>query len=154
LQSETARFCVSLGSFHTVKLGDIFDKSSNDEHRASRYTRIQTCGRGFHGQLGSGGYEESASFNHVDVPESELESSFQADEDEEDEEAKVEDSKNYDGGWFKTTSDSFVQVSAGSSHCAALTKDGKLVTWGLASSGELGHQNTPIEVAFPKWDDE
>jgi E3 ubiquitin-protein ligase HERC3 len=149
-RAERTSSLVSLGSFHTVKLGDIFDKSSNDEHRASRYTRIQTCGRGFHGQLGGGGYEESASFNHVDVPESELESSFQADEDEEDEEAKVEDSKNYDGGWFKTTSDSFVQVSAGSSHCAALTKDGKLVTWGLASSGELGHQNTPIEVAFPK----
>lgn len=42
-------------------------------------------------------------------------------------------------------------VSAGSSHTASISRRGELYTWGLASSGELGHGGwTPIEVAVPK----
>ena len=42
-------------------------------------------------------------------------------------------------------------VSCGASHCAALDPDGVLLTWGLASSGELGHGGwTPIEVDVPR----
>ena len=42
-------------------------------------------------------------------------------------------------------------VSCGGSHCAALAPNGALFTWGLASSGELGHGGwTPIEVEVPR----
>ena len=53
--------------------------------------------------------------------------------------------------WYRTLEPTtFVQVSAGGSHCAGLTKNGTLYTWGLASSGETGHHHTPIEVAIPR----
>ena len=42
-------------------------------------------------------------------------------------------------------------VSAGSSHSASISRRGELYTWGLASSGELGHGGwTPIEVNVPR----
>ena len=42
-------------------------------------------------------------------------------------------------------------MRCGASHCAALNPDGVLLTWGLASSGELGHGGwTPIEVDVPR----
>ena len=42
-------------------------------------------------------------------------------------------------------------IECGGSHCAALTTSGQLLTWGLASSGELGHGGwTPIEVEVPR----
>ena len=42
-------------------------------------------------------------------------------------------------------------VSAGSSHSASISRRGELYTWGLASSGELGHGGwTPIEVSVPR----
>ena len=42
-------------------------------------------------------------------------------------------------------------VSCGGSHNALITTRGKLFTWGLASSGELGHGGrTPSEVRLPR----
>jgi alpha-tubulin suppressor-like RCC1 family protein len=46
---------------------------------------------------------------------------------------------------------SIASIECGGSHCAALTTSGQLLTWGLASSGELGHGGwTPIEVEVPR----
>jgi E3 ubiquitin-protein ligase HERC3 len=42
-------------------------------------------------------------------------------------------------------------VACGSSHTASISRRGELFTWGLASSGELGHNGwMPIEVNAPK----
>lgn len=42
-------------------------------------------------------------------------------------------------------------VTCGSSHTATISRKGELFTWGLASSGELGHGGwTPIEVNLPR----
>ncbi len=80
--------------------------------------RLCTFGRGFHGQLGRGGYEDAAEPTPV-TPFVEAQH--------------------------------ITTVHCGSSHCAALCADGRLFTWGLASSGELGHGGwTPIEVDVPR----
>ncbi|ABO94317.1 predicted protein, partial [Ostreococcus lucimarinus CCE9901] len=43
-------------------------------------------------------------------------------------------------------------ISLGGSHNVVLSRDGTIVTWGLASSGELGHVGTtPIEVNVPRF---
>jgi len=42
-------------------------------------------------------------------------------------------------------------VMCGSSHTALISRKGELFTWGLASSGELGHGGwTPIEISTPR----
>ena len=83
---------------------------------------LYTFGRGFHGQLGQGGYDDSAKPAAVRLVGS---------------------------GFADPTA--VETVSCGASHCAALDPDGVLVTWGLASSGELGHGGwTPIEVDVPR----
>ena len=84
---------------------------------------MYTFGRGFHGQLGQGGYDDAAAPAAV---------SFGA-------EAGIKDTTAIES------------VSCGASHCAAVDPDGVLMTWGLASSGELGHGGwTPIEVDIPR----
>ena len=84
---------------------------------------MYTFGRGFHGQLGQGGYDDAAAPAAV---------TFGA-------EAQIADATAIES------------VSCGASHCAALDLDGALMTWGLASSGELGHGGwTPIEVDIPR----
>ena len=41
-------------------------------------------------------------------------------------------------------------VACGSSHTGSISRRGELFTWGLASSGELGHTGwTPIELNCP-----
>lgn len=83
---------------------------------------LYTFGRGFHGQLGQGGYDDAS------VP------------------AAVSLSNT---GFADPTA--VESISCGASHCAALDPDGVLLTWGLASSGELGHGGwTPIEVDVPR----
>ena len=83
---------------------------------------LYTFGRGFHGQLGQGGYDDSAKPAAVRLVGS---------------------------GFADPTA--VETVSCGASHCAALDPDGVLLTWGLASSGELGHGGwTPIEVDVPR----
>lgn len=83
---------------------------------------LYTFGRGFHGQLGQGGYDDSAAPAAVTLAETGF----------------------ADPSAVET-------ISCGASHCAALDPDGVLLTWGLASSGELGHGGwTPIEVDVPR----
>lgn len=91
-----------------------------------------SMGRGFHGQLGVGDYDnkvEPARVNEVDKD-------------------KPEPVLLYQG----TPEDiQLAVVSAGSSHSASISRRGELYTWGLASSGELGHGGwTPIEVCVPR----
>jgi len=84
---------------------------------------LYTFGRGFHGQLGQGGYDDAARPHAVSL-----------------------------AGVAGIADPSALEtVRCGASHCAALTPDGTLLTWGLASSGELGHGGwTPIEVDVPR----
>ena len=84
---------------------------------------LYTCGRGFHGQLGQGGYDDAARPNVVSLA----------------------------GVAGLADPSALETVRCGASHCAALSPDGVLLTWGLASSGELGHGGwTPIEVDAPR----
>ena len=82
---------------------------------------LYTFGRGFHGQLGQGGYDDATRPSTVSLT-----------------------GLVTDAGALET-------VRCGASHCAALDPNGVLLTWGLASSGELGHGGwTPIEVDIPR----
>ena len=84
---------------------------------------LYTFGRGFHGQLGQGGYDDAARPNVVSL----------------------------EGVAGVADPSALETVRCGASHCAALSPDGVLLTWGLASSGELGHGGwTPIEVDAPR----
>ena len=84
---------------------------------------LYTFGRGFHGQLGQGGYDDAARPHAVSLA----------------------------GVAGLADPSALETVRCGASHCAALTPDGTLLTWGLASSGELGHGGwTPIEVDVPR----
>ena len=84
--------------------------------------QVHTFGRGFHGQLGRGNTFEDCA---APVP---VQSSGEMDR--------------------------IVSIHCGGSHCAAVCDaQGQLSvhTWGLASSGELGHGGyTSIEVAYPR----
>ena len=103
-RAREAEKLVGLGSYHTALI--------NNEH-------VYTCGRGFHGQLGNGQYD------NVSVPE------------------RVVD--------VFSEGEKPVAVACGSSHNAVISSSGRMFTWGLASSGELGHGGwTPIELNIPK----
>ena len=97
---------LALGAYHSAAI----------LRSAEGAPRLCTFGRGFHGQLGHGGYSDALSPTAVpsEVP-------------------------------------GLMTVHCGGSHCAALSVDGSVYTWGLASSGELGHGGwTPIEVDVPR----
>jgi len=97
---------LALGAYHSAAL----------LRGAAGAARLYTFGRGFHGQLGHGGYVDALRPTAVEagVP-------------------------------------GVLTLHCGGSHCAALCADGRLYTWGLASSGELGHGGwTPIEVDVPR----
>ena len=180
-RAERASCLVSLGSFHTIRIVDHFvtcrclDKDNKDKKECIhmdeeedldnlnkcyvfRVSDLETCGRGFHGQLGRGErmYDADASFGGVSG------NSFGGKRQNNLDFQKCVMYHDYtdsiylrgddDGtSWYRTNAWlSAAQVSAGSSHCAALGKDGALYTWGLASSGETGHEHTPIEVPLPK----
>jgi len=89
-----------------------------------------TMGRGFHGQLGNNDYENAerpVRVNEVD--------------------------RDHPVELYRGLPDDIhlAVVTAGSSHSASISRRGELYTWGLASSGELGHGGwTPIEVAVPR----
>ena len=89
--------------------------------------RLLTAGRGFHGQLGQDSYDNCSSHNEVEF-------------------------WDYEGDNQLTDGHDDVEVVAcGASHSAAVTRSGAIYTWGLASSGELGHGGwTPIEVNVPR----
>ncbi|KAK3280606.1 hypothetical protein CYMTET_11558 [Cymbomonas tetramitiformis] len=110
----------ALGSFHSAVLTDCPETLEG---------ALYTFGRGFHGQLGHGGYDNSS------VP---LRVTLDVGSKEAVKEEVILDSD-------------LKMVALGGSHCAALTHCGTLYTWGLASSGELGHGGwTPIEVDVPR----
>ncbi|PSC69842.1 E3 ubiquitin-ligase HERC2 [Micractinium conductrix] len=114
---------IALGTYHTVGL------LCADEAAGPEYA-MYSCGRGFHGQLGLEHFDNQ----HVPQRVSAV-----------DRDSKV---PLYQG----TPEDIHLAVvAAGSSHSASISRRGELYTWGLASSGELGHGGwTPIEVAVPR----
>jgi E3 ubiquitin-protein ligase HERC3 len=132
---------VALGTFHTVALmsgagvggasstADGAGPSSAAAAPAPEYA-LFACGRGFHGQLGGGGYADAAAPARVDAVE------------------RDRPVRLYAGAPDDVQ---LAVVSAGSSHSASISRRGELYTWGLASSGELGHGGwTPIEVPVPR----
>ena len=115
---------MALGTYHTVAL-----MADTDDPDSPEYAMF-TMGRGFHGQLGNGEYDNAC--EPVRVNEVDRDRPVQL----------------YQG----TPEDIHLAVvTAGSSHSASISRRGELYTWGLASSGELGHGGwTPIEVAVPR----
>ncbi|QDZ20980.1 regulator of chromosome condensation 1-like protein [Chloropicon primus] len=102
---------IGLGSYHTA----LVDQASSS---------VYTCGRGFHGQLGNGQYENACTVQRIDLDQGEEDSEL---------------------------SSKALQVACGSSHNAVITASGSMYSWGLASSGELGHGGwTPIDLNVPK----
>ena len=92
---------------------------------------IYSFGRGFHGQLGNGGHAPSA----VPARIKEID--------------KLGTAISLDEGEGKNVR--LAVVHAGSSHSMAISRRGELFTWGLSSSGELGHGTwSPTEVSIPK----
>lgn len=92
---------------------------------------MYAMGRGFHGQLGNRDYENC----HVPTRVDRVDRDFRPVQ------------------LYKGTSEDIqlAVVCAGSSHSASISRRGELYTWGLASSGELGHGGwTPIEVPVPR----
>lgn len=121
---------VALGTYHTIALltrdGDQLERASKSGLEYAMYG----MGRGFHGQLGNGEYEDSQVPKRVGMVE-----------------------RDRPVQLYKGSSDDIhlAVVTAGSSHSASISRRGELYTWGLASSGELGHGGwTPIEVAVPR----
>lgn len=121
---------VALGTYHSVVLAKNSLNSESPEYSLS------TFGRGFHGQLGNGEYSNMSKpvqVNEVERGEKTM--------------------KLYCSSKSQQQSDDIqlAVVSTGSSHSASISRRGELYTWGLASSGELGHGGwTPIEVAVPR----
>lgn len=92
---------------------------------------IYSFGRGFHGQLGNGGHRSSL----LPAPIKQVE--------------KAGTTVSLDTGDGKNIR--LAVVHAGSSHSMAISRRGELFTWGLSSSGELGHGTwSPTEVSIPK----
>jgi len=117
--AERAAGNVSLGQFHSacvVAEGEGLDGGKT----------IATFGRGFHGQLGLGSYDNHASPAFVRLGQS----------------VAMQGELDFEG---------VDSIAVGGSHCVVLSRNGGVVSWGLASSGELGFQGTtPIEVNVPK----
>jgi E3 ubiquitin-protein ligase HERC3 len=115
---------VALGTYHTVAL---LTRPNQPDH--PEYS-LFTAGRGFHGQLGMGDYSNRQAPARVDTVE-----------------------RDRPVQLYRGVPDDIqlAVVSAGSSHTASISRRGELYTWGLASSGELGHGGwTPIELPVPK----
>ncbi|KAL6768970.1 hypothetical protein ACKKBF_B16950 [Auxenochlorella protothecoides x Auxenochlorella symbiontica] len=131
---------LALGTYHTVALlSSAADRAAHAE--AAEYA-LHTTGRGFHGQLGLGDYEQRLRPTRVPGVARSAGSGGAG-----------------SGGAAAAPSSSaaaadavqLAVVAAGSSHTASISRRGELFTWGLASSGELGHGGwTPIEVCAPR----
>ena len=115
---------VGLGSYHTAFIQESIRPDD---------TGLYTCGRGFHGQLGNGKYENQGVPERIELLTSSTSSPPSAS-------APSVDCREPP-----------LAIACGSSHNAAISRSGQLYTWGLASSGELGHGGwTPIELNIPK----
>lgn len=115
---------VGLGTYHTAALLTRPSDVNSPEYA------LFAAGRGFHGQLGIGDYDNRTEMTRIDTVER----------------LSIESVKLYQDNEIQ-----LAVVSSGSSHTASISRRGELYTWGLASSGELGHGGwTPIEVSIPK----
>ena len=111
---------LSLGTHHTVGLVVEEDPSSWDPRHGP--ISLRTWGKGFYGQLGSAAFED-----HEEPGEIQLSTSLAG-------EAKPPPAV----------------VACGNSHSMCISRRGELFTWGLASSGELGHGGRiPLGVPVP-----
>ena len=111
---------MGLGAYHSAMIA-----SRNGQ------TGLFTCGRGFHGQLGSGAYDNRTTLSEVTPEAPEAAAGTEGRED--------------------VADDALASLDCGANHNAVVTRQGRLYTWGLASSGELGHGGwTPIELNVPK----
>jgi E3 ubiquitin-protein ligase HERC3 len=107
LRAARTASAVSLGGFHTAAVLRLGEGPS----------ALFAFGRGFHGQLGRGSYDNAPSPAPVAVP----------------------------------AALGVLGVLCGHSHCCVYGAEGEVYSWGLASSGELGHGGMlPIEVAQPQ----
>lgn len=173
---------ISLGSYHTLAVlsgplptapsdavvvdvdtdGDEVEEESIPEGAANTArdpasvaadeTALCAFGRGFHGQLGRGGY--GAAFLPVPIALSVPSAALIAD-DSGDDDAATAASKSQSPVAKPLPSSgnvsSALSVVCGASHSSCVLPNGNMYTWGLASSGELGHGGwTPIELAIPR----
>ena len=114
---------VSMGSYHSLCL------FYSDEGSMPEYG-MYSFGRGFHGQLGRGDHETMHTPSRVDVLEANGRVNLYGDNP-----ANVR----------------LAVVHTGSHHSIAVSRKGEVFTWGLASSGELGHGGwTPTELTIPR----
>jgi len=114
---------VSMGSYHSLCL------FYRDQGAMPEYG-MHSFGRGFHGQLGRGDHEAVNTPSSVEVLEAN---------------ALVDLYKDNPGNIRLAV------VHAGSNHSIAVSRKGEVFTWGLASSGELGHGGwTPTELTIPR----
>ncbi|CAL8465368.1 g4904 [Coccomyxa elongata] len=117
---------ISLGAYHTAGLfvSNAMSAEESADSGSSPHYELCTFGRGFHGQLGNADY--SAAYRPVECC-------------------------NSSGGNFLSKHNGQPAVVAcGSNHSILISRRGELFTWGLASSGELGHSETPIDLNVPR----
>ncbi|KAG2498861.1 hypothetical protein HYH03_003053 [Edaphochlamys debaryana] len=121
---------VSCGAYHTAALlvpAEIADDPSSSLSRDCKHS-LYTFGRGFHGQLGVGGHDDSSMPKLASL-------GFRVCSDNPDMEEETMPAV----------------VACGSSHTASISRRGELFMWGLGSSGELGlGQWSPLELAIPR----
>lgn len=143
---------IALGTYHTVAL--LCDATERAQRGEAAGYALRTMGRGFHGQLGLGDYEQRAAPSRVPsvlrgrttvaLPDP----APGADGRRRPRAGAAGEPASTSGG---ETPIQLAVVAAGSSHTASISRRGELFTWGLASSGELGHGGwTPIEVCVPR----
>lgn len=119
-QAAAQGTALAFGSYHSASL-----LIKNDTRRCATTGKLlehglYTFGRGFHGQLGLGDYETAGTPMRLELSTDPADVVMPA------------------------------VVACGSSHTGSISRRGELFTWGLASSGELGHGGwTPIEMNFP-----
>lgn len=112
---------LNLGAHHTAGLLVESDPASHDPRWGP--VTLRTWGRNFYGQLGAVDFQDRPTPAPVRL-----------------------------GSTLVGEPDPLAAVVAcGSSHSMCITRRGELFTWGLASSGELGHFGAlPIEVPVPR----
>jgi len=119
-QAAAQGTALAFGAYHSAALLIEGESRRDPATGADLEHSLYTFGRGFHGQLGLGNYDSLGRPNKLEL---------------------------------STDSGDPVMpavVACGASHTGSISRRGELFTWGLASSGELGHGGwTPIEVNLP-----
>ena len=155
---------LGLGSFHSAIVGQRHtnDPSPSPNGETQRGVEggipsVFTFGRGFHGQLGHGSFDDL--HEPVDLKPG------REDDCDVDAAGGVDmlvnrrvpvgavghEADELASGTGIDAADPISVIACGGNHTCAVTGEGKLITWGLASSGELGHGGwTPIEISVPR----